>query len=1839
MTMTYRLRGIELDSGNEGDAGTSIPQTSSKVGVSTLRRMAPGTARDAGVAEIEAAGDEVVRVEFENGLVLWTRADDLVQERGRKTLSRDGAEVWEIDVRPRLREGQGNTRGWLGLGIKVLAFFGVDLKGKTARELGKALESKVLDGNKPGLYRCPLNTEFSLTLIPDTEVLADNGGPTLVFIHGTGSSCEGSFGKLWERVGAAQQAARARMYELYGDRVYAWEHRSLTESPIHNALELARRLPANSPVHLVSHSRGGLVGELLCLGQRDRDIDPLQAKTLEELFAADRTMAEQLGLGALDSKAKAERDKAYAEDRGRLAELCELLTQKNFSVDRFVRVACPARGTTLASGRLDRWLSVLDLVSGNGLFGDVADFLLAVVKERTDPRTLPGLEAMMPGSALTHLLHLSDLQTTSDLTVIAGDTEGDSLWGQLKLLAADWFYGADHDLVVNTGSMYGGIRRSAKAARFLRDKGSAVNHFNYFQNSRSVGWLVDGLTRSEGSTGGFQPIEEARHEAPKWREAVRRSRAALAPRPLAVVLPGTMGSALDVWGKEVWIDYWRLLRGGLKRIRIGADGVDATDLLDDFYGPLLEFLARSHRVEIFPYDWRLSVQDAATKLTHRLETLLPDAERSGQAVHLVAHSMGGLVVRAMLADEGAGAAVWRRISALPNSRFMMLGTPNHGSFEAMRWLTGHNPTELKLSLLDFTQDTNQVIDIVRRYPGLLELLPFGEGDPDFTRKDLWVQLKEETGAGWEPADAAMLRNAGKTWTLLKTAVPDPTRMIYIAGCQPATVTDYELVDSRSDSRARGGKRLDYIATRQGDGTVTWQSGLLPGVRTWYVDDTAHDELCAQQQAFPGYLDLLMSGNTNRLTEAFHAAPRGAAEADRFVMPQQLFTDDLPDELSVRRLGFGPSRPPGELEERPVLPRIRVGITHGNLMYARHHVLVGHYLGDTIVSAESALDQRLDHAMSDRMQLGIYPGAPKTHALFWNQKYGARPSGALVVGLGQVGDLSSGTLEVCLRKAMLDFALQMAQRENSGPDNPQGVCAAALSCLLVGSGAGGITVRDSIEATLRSAVAANDKLVEAGLDGKVLIDEIEFLELFEDVAITAAEALEQVLTDGQVARSVEWPARVVEAGEGGYRRVRFDDAPDWWERLEIIERPERDGLRFIATTDRARAEETQSGGQLLLADAFIRQATRSPRANLDVSKTLFEMLLPNRMKEWAPKQQDLVLLLDEVSARYPWELLEDRWSQSGRPVAVAGGLVRQLKTSVYRAVPVHAADAKAYVVGNPDLEQWRTFPDLPGARKEAQRVAGVLSQRGFLVEQSIDERADRVVEGLHRDSWRILHLAGHGEHEFELNGGLEQGGRRVSGMVIGKDTFLTPGDVSQMRWVPELVFVNCCHLGKTQVAADAGRPGDYNLLAANLAVEFVRMGVKAVVAAGWAVDDRAALAFAESFYTHLLDGECFGDAVRAAREEVWVQFPDVNTWGAYQCYGDPSYRLRSNPKRTAPATPRPFHTSAELVVELHNLTESIRMESREAGDGDETLEMMRGRIAALIERIPERQREPWLARADVAMALGFAWGELGDYAEGVHWLERSMGADRGEVSVRAVEQHANFKVRHVGEQWRQLQTRAGSADSKEVHDAIAAQRQVLVDGIDQASAALDYLCQRAPTVERLNLLGSACKRLAMVHSDQADRAKALANMARHYRRAFELRQRPDPYAFNNWALARAINSPGKKPLTAAERKALREECERMMELLRELDLQQPNFWTSAGRSDLELVLLLADSKLSGKQAEGATGRIISGYREAFKRGASVREVASVREHLEFIIELNASRSTLLKVALAEIRKAL
>src|SRR6266498_4706950 len=88
--------------------------------------------------------------------------------------------------------------------------------------------------------------------------------PLLVFLHGTASSTRGSFGELWA---PSARVVRNQILAPYRGNVYAFEHFSLTQSPMQNALELLDALPDGATLHLVSHSRGGLIGELLCRGQ------------------------------------------------------------------------------------------------------------------------------------------------------------------------------------------------------------------------------------------------------------------------------------------------------------------------------------------------------------------------------------------------------------------------------------------------------------------------------------------------------------------------------------------------------------------------------------------------------------------------------------------------------------------------------------------------------------------------------------------------------------------------------------------------------------------------------------------------------------------------------------------------------------------------------------------------------------------------------------------------------------------------------------------------------------------------------------------------------------------------------------------------------------------------------------------------------------------------------------------------------------------------------------------------------------------------------------------------------------------------------------------------------------------------------------------------------------------------------------------------------------------------------------------------------------------------------------------------------------------------------------
>jgi pimeloyl-ACP methyl ester carboxylesterase len=805
---------------------------------------------------VEIADNDVLEIEFTEGQRVWMRGEEY-RRRFAGAPSRDGSRARSLPVPEGLQvlpRGM-ESRGPIAWTIKSLKVLGVDLHGLTAKQIARIVETRKSIRRKGlGLFQCRTETEaFDLLRARFNEPASGDAPPLLVFIHGTASSTWGSFGELWSR---PREKELATLRETYGDRVLAFEHETLAVSPIENALSLARELPAGARLHLVTHSRGGLVGELLCrAGAKGKFTGGSAKNELKDVrpFEEDEFRLFEINPAYTTPDEFSDGKRSILQS---LRELGKVLKAKAFHVERFVRVACPALGTTLASERLDRWVSVIGSVAAKALpetplsdvLGDIGEFFAAVVQEHMDPRTLPGLEAMMPDSALIRLVNWPRAYVPGDLFVIAGDIEPDAWWAKLLVWATDRFYEGDHDLVVNTPSMYGGAKREGRALASFH-KGQSVNHFTYFRNADSARCLVGALTRPD-DTPGFEPLVR-----PKVDIARAVATRAPGPQPVVFVLPGIMGSELAVGEDRVWLDIPDLIFGGFEKLRIDATGVRAIELFSRYYGALVKFLTTTHKVVPFPFDWRLPVEKEADRLAEALRSELEESRKSNQPVRLLAHSMGGLVARAMIARHSD---LWRELCAHPGARLVMLGTPNGGSHSITELLVGRSSTLRKLDFIDIRHSGRDLLNILSRFPGVLAMLP-KDSREDYFSPDTWAEYHRRAGAGWVIPQKEDLDKARSFRRLLDDAPIDPKCLVYVAGCADATVAGM-YVDAQEEKEE---DRIKFEATARGDGRVTWDSGIPANVPTWYMD-VEHGDLPAHEEAYPALLELLESGKTTLL---------------------------------------------------------------------------------------------------------------------------------------------------------------------------------------------------------------------------------------------------------------------------------------------------------------------------------------------------------------------------------------------------------------------------------------------------------------------------------------------------------------------------------------------------------------------------------------------------------------------------------------------------------------------------------------------------------------------------------------------------------------------------------------------------------------------------------------------------------------------------------------------------------------------------------------------------------------------------------------------------------------
>ena len=1593
--------------------------------------------------------------------------------------------------------------------------------------------------------------------------------PYFLFIHGTNSDTLGAFCDLkpapvWDT-----------LHEIYAKNVLAFQHRTLTQSPLENAVQLAGLLPDGSELHVLTHSRGGIIGDIL-------------------------NKYSDNGTGFTDNHiALLEKEGKRTDDIRAIRALNSIFKKKKLKITKFIRVACPAAGTKLASKRLDHILNVFVNLLG-GVFGDILKELLsAAIDSKDNVDVLPGLEAMNPESPFIKILNdpSDDNEITGKpLAVISGNGRVNFSGKGLLVILGKLFYWQRNDLVVNTDSMYLGAKRSEKIQYFF-DHDVGVNHVKYFENNKTREAIDLALKTEVGNTiPGFKEVEQ--YEVPAGDRALIEH-GALKPgehpisgnRPIVILLPGIMGSNLTQNNKEIWLHYRRILKGGLTNLKYpNVSDIVADSVVKTSYYKLYKWLLGRYDVLVYPFDWRLPLEESAKELNTKIESLL----KLDQPIKIIGHSMGGVLVRDFIINHKD---TWQRLNASKNFRLVFLGCPLSGSHRILTVLFGQDSIIKTLSKLDLFNTKKGLLKIFSKFPGILDLLPIvnPKDDPknDFGRLKVWQSMRTAFGEpDWPlPTEEDLDRfKAYRAKILEERDHIDYSNMVYIAGKDKMTPYGYHL-DTIPPK-----KELYFLYTSEGDQSVTWELGIPKGMdpSSVYYTRISHGALANDSSIFGGIEEILSKGRTNLLR---NSKPSLRTEEKIFRTEPDIDFDLSEEGLIKTVLGLG-----RETEAISSQIPISVSISNGDLRYAAYPVLAGHFLNDGVLYAEKAIDDYLNGSLRSKHLLGLYPGEIGSNALFDN--VGDNDfAGAIIVGLGEPDQLTSFQLAKSVELGVLNYLLSL--RGKKIPKKGIGV-----SSLVMASDYGGLSIESSMEGVISGVDNANAKIKMLSTEDYSTVQHIEFVELYANRALNCMYVLNQLANRENAALNIILGSKKIKKLLGIRKRIPLDMSEDWWNRITVRQRKvnkdteELEGMVFGASTSDSREEESEIYSSTPLINQFISEISTDNQWSSCTAKTLFELLIPNALKEKLKRKGNISWILDTKTASYPWELLQDSTSNA-KPLCVSSGMIRQLATGQYRHTIKRVADNKALIIADPNLDGY--IGQLPGARDEGELVKGLLDGAGYPVNPRIGTNASTIVRELFCNDYAVIHLAGHGVFKPKSP--------KESGMVIGKKLFLTVFEIQQMPVVPELVFVNCCHLGYTTDIEEQFYQNRYKL-AANIGTQLIQIGVKAVIAAGWAVNDSAALEFAKVFYERMLDGYAFGESVKMARGLVYEKYPQTNTWGAYQCYGDPFFRLKNMAR--GPWMPR-YIVPEEAEIHLENLLNQLQMGMTTSKDALDELGTIKKAIA---------EHDDFLT-ASILEREAKIYQELAMYKEAVERFEELLCIEKAHFSFSCMETHCNTRIKwYVKEVFENANSAITQKEAREHIKDVIAELQILLSA--------------GKTAERLNLLGSAYKRLSMVSETPKTRLEAYKASMDHYKEAYEHPVNGNKiYSLTNAAelaflmhCSRGENTPAlikikeedheqTYDLQGMEANSAKKGVKSVKELLEKHsgDLKKGeaadiiDYWDLVTSLNIDLCLLLIEED---EIADKKWNAIVDQFNEIWKKAGSEAKKVAELEHLQFLI---------------------
>ncbi|MFZ0157894.1 MAG: CHAT domain-containing protein [Kineosporiaceae bacterium] len=904
---------------------------------------------------------------------------------------------------------------------------------------------------------------------------------------------------------------------------------------------------------------------------------------------------------------------------------------------------------------------------------------------------------------------------------------------------------------------------------------------------------------------------------------------------------------------------------------------------------------------------------------------------------------------------------------------------------------------------------------------------------------------------------------------------------------------------------------------------------------------------------------------------------------------------------------------------PADAQVTVSVLHGSFDGAGYALMIGVYADEEMSGAERFLDRQFGQLLSGWQDLGHYPGPLGTSVFVEPGRdvgEGCEPVGAYLVGLGSSLTLGPRQLRSAVYRALVDRCLR-AYPPAAGDSGETGQAHSAptlvgVSTALLGvRDDQGLRIEDSVTAILEGVRDVNRRLAEyeqeRGSRSSVRAAHVQFVERYAHRADLAATAVRHARSTATLPDSFSGLEDVcVEPGVGALpagAALLEQDRP--WVRFAVTERPRPapattggDGLgsstiEVTALGRDARADRATHQIDRASLDDLTSRLTLD-QSNPEALTALRDRLIPYDLRSEFLSSAALQLVLDDHTANYSWEQFAA--PAPGAPGGIQapdiGSILRVFTESEDRRLePVRATVGTALVIG-----AGNSVPGvpLPGAVDEAAAVGALLNGSRIATRVLVDDLQAISVSDLNialLGDHQILHLAGHGTHV--------EGDAEATGVHLAPGFRFTADVVDSMPVVPELVVLNSCYNARIGL----------NRLAAGLARSLMRIGVRAVVAAGWPIADTAAKTFAVTFYAGMLAGRTFGDAVRHARRMTAGY--GGTTWAAYQCYGDPTFVLRG------------LTTGLDRVgapVSLNDLRTRIETLLTQIAD----LSRPRpGTVTSRRDQLVERfvQLEGWAApyhparHPDLREGLAQAARELGRFDRAAHWYTTFASASSGQprrpadrnVSAHHLQQAANCTARDV-------QQRVRAAD-----DAAAA---VPLDDFAAAQALAEGARAVLDDDEGAAILASVYKKWATAVPAGRRREQLLDRAVGAYDRItsstrgdYGVENRIQVIALRDRARARqelAGLRPARRPAhSAGTRRPTRI-------LIDAAPARGADFWARVAAGDRELTAAMTGASAGVRRR--AADRMVTVYRDAFRRRSTFAERYSAIDHLQDLHDL-------------------